>query len=454
MCIFINAPKAKKHTDMKYYYSNGDGLNVRLIRDVRRREVENDCPLKWCITYDRKRVYYSTGLSLNKQDWDLFEKSEPKDFNKKKSNANHLKPLYDDLTEYFNDTLAPKVKYLSDNFSFDALNSELGKADIKTVNDAFQAKINNLIANNRIGNSTIYKTVRNSLEAYKGKKISFNSITVSFLNKYETHLSAEGVKTATISLYMRTLRAIINNDGKPYLKGDAYPFGRGKYLIKTSKGAEKIALTLKQIHAIEAFECGDLLTELCRDIWLFSFYGSGINFTDIFRLKYTDIVLGELNFVRYKTRNTRNDETYLNVPILEPMKKIIKKHGNTSKSGYIFPLLNDCKNETDRRKKIFNITHESNKRIKAICRELKHDDGTLMIPDYDSVNNYTARHSYATILNKLRVPESFISQQLGHSTQTVTQGYFGAYDRDARFEYNSLLLKLDGDSKVKYLNVI
>lgn len=439
---------------MKYYYSNGDGLNVRLIRDVRRREAENDCPLKWCITFNKKRVYYSTGLSLNKQDWDLFEKSEPKDFNKKKSNANHLKPFYDDLTEYFNDTLAPKVKYLSDNFSFDALNSELGKADIKTVNDAFQAKINNLIANNRIGNSTIYKTVRNSLEAYKGKKISFNSITVSFLNKYETHLSAEGVKTATISLYMRTLRAIINNDGKPYLKGDAYPFGRGKYLIKTSKGAEKIALTLKQIHAIEAFECGDLLTELCRDIWLFSFYGSGINFTDIFRLKYTDIVLGELNFVRYKTRNTRNDETYLNVPILEPMKKIIKKHGNTSKGGYIFPLLNDCKNETDRRKKIFNITHESNKRIKAICRELKHDDGTLMIPDYDSVNNYTARHSYATILNKLRVPESFISQQLGHSTQTVTQGYFGAYDRDARFEYNSLLLKLDSDSKVKYMNVI
>jgi len=437
---------------MKYYYSNGDGLNVRLIRDVRRREAENDCPLKWCITFNRIRVYYSTGLSLNKQDWELFEKSEPKDFDKKK--VEHLKPFYDDLTEYFNDTLAPKVKNLSDNFSFDALNSELGKADIKTVNDAFQAKINNLIANNRIGNSTIYKTVRNSLEAYKGKKISFNSITVSFLNKYETHLSAEGVKTATISLYMRTLRAIINNDGKPYLKGDAYPFGRGKYLIKTSKGAEKIALTLKQIHAIEAFECGDLLTELCRDIWLFSFYGSGINFTDIFRLKYTDIVLGELNFVRYKTRNTRNDETYLNVPILEPMKKIIKKHGNTSKGGYIFPLLNDCTNETDRRKKIFNITHESNKRIKAICRELKHDDDTLMIPDYDSVNNYTARHSYATILNKLRVPESFISQQLGHSTQTVTQGYFGAYDRDARFEYNSLLLKLDSDSKVKYMNVI
>lgn len=425
-------------------YKN-NGTSVALVRKTKSGD-NGISRIYWRVTYKQKQKYLFTGYSFSETDW--------KDFTDR-SLKKH-KGTKETLQGYFDETLKPIIDKLSkaNNFSFDALFNELGKSDIKTVNDAFNSKIDALIKSNRIGNSTIYKTVRNSLENYKGKNISFNSITVSFLNNFEAHLKAEGVKTATISLYIRTLRAIVNNDGKPYLKDDAYPFGRGKYLIKTSKGGEKIALTLRQIHAIESLDCGDQLTEFCRDLWLFSFYGSGINFTDIFRLKYTDIVLGELNFVRYKTRNTRNDETYLNVPILEPMKKIIKKHGNTSKGGYIFPLLNDCKNETDRRKKIFNITHESNKRIKAICRELKHDDGTLMIPDYDSVNNYTARHSYATILNKLRVPESFISQQLGHSTQTVTQGYFGAYDRDARFEYNSLLLKLDGDSKVKYMNVI
>ena len=78
----------------------------------------------------------------------------------------------------------------------------------------------------------------------------------------------------------------------------------------------------------------------------------------------------------------------------------------------------------------------------------------MMIPNFDLVNNYTARHSYATILNKLRVPESYISQQLGHSKRTVTQGYFGEFDRDSRFEYNSLLLNHDSDSNVKYMNVI
>ncbi|MEA5080874.1 MAG: site-specific integrase [Dysgonamonadaceae bacterium] len=439
---------------MQYIYTK-NGITLKLIRDIKRRNVNDLCPLKWRITYKRNSVFYPTDIKLNLNDWKLFENSTDYDFQFKTRSAGHLKGYKDDLENSFINKLRPAIIKLSDNFSFDALNSELGKADINTVNDAFQSKIDNLIANNRIGNSTIYKTVKRSLESYKGKKISFNSISVTFLNKYEAFLIGEGVKTATISLYMRTLRAIINNEGKPYLKDEAYPFGRGKYVIKTSKGAEKIALTLKQIHALEEFECGDTLTELCRDIWIFSLYGSGINFTDIFRLKYTDIVLGELNFVRFKTRNTRNDETYINVPILEPMKCIIHKHGNKLKDGYIFPLLNDCKNESDKRKKIFNITHESNKRIKAICRELKNDDDTLMIPDYNNVNNYTARHSYATILNKLRVPESYISQQLGHSTQTVTQGYFGEFDREARFEYNSLLLNPDNDNKkIKYLNVI
>lgn len=403
-------------------------------------------PIYWRVTHKRKQVYFFAGFSFTEKDWSDFV------------NRNILKHKSDKQTlqNYFDKTLRPIIDKLAEigNFSFDALNNALGKSDITNVNDAFQSKIDMLVKANRIGNSTIYKTVKNSLESYKSGNIPFAGITVAFLDKYEKHLSDNGVKTATISLYMRTLRAIINNEGKPYLKDDAYPFGRGKYLIKTSKGAEKVALTLKQIHAIENFECMDALTEFCRDLWLFSFYGSGVNYTDMFRAKYTDIVVGELNFVRYKTRNTRNDETYLNVPILEPMKRIIQKHGNKSKGGLLFPICNECKGETDKRKKICAITHESNKRIKAICRELKNDDGTMMIPNYDLVNNYTARHSYATILSRMRVPESYISQQMGHSAQTVTQGYFQKYDRDLRFEYNSLLLNPDNDNKIRFMNAL
>ena len=436
---------------MKYYFSS-NGITAYLMRDVRKKQINDVCSLRWCVTHKRKRVYYSTGKALNLNDWERFEKANEADFNFK-TKALDLKETKNSISNYFNGTLKPILEKIENNFTFEALNQRLGKSDILSVNDAFNDKIRLLIENNRIGNSTIYQTALNSLEDFKGKNIPFDSITIPFLNRYEKHLSDKGVKTATISIYMRTLRAIINNEGKPYLKDEVYPFGRGRYVPNTSKGV-KIALTLKQIRAIENYDCKDKQTELCRDMWLFSFYGSGINYTDMFRAKYSDIVIGELTFVRYKTRNTRNDETYLNIPILGPMKQIILKYGNRSRSGYIFPIINDCKNEAEKRKKISNLTSDSNKRIKAICKELKNDDDTPMIPNFDLVNNYTARHSYATILNKLRVPESFISQQLGHSTQSITQGYFGGFDRDYRFEYNSLLLDPENDHKIKLLNVI
>lgn len=436
---------------MKYYFSS-NGITAYLMRDVRKKQIDDVCPLRWCITYKRKRAYYSTGKSLNLRDWDRFEKADEADFNFKTKTLD-LKEIKTSISNYFNGTLKPILSKLENNFSFEALNQSLGKSDILSLNDAYNDKIRTLKENNRIGNSVIYQTSLNSLEDFRGENIPFSSVDVSFLKKYEKHLLDKGIKTASISIYMRTLRAIINNEGKPYLKDEAYPFGRGKYVPSTSKGV-KIALTLKQIRAIENYDCKDRYTELCRDMWLFSFYGSGINYTDIFRAKYSDIVIGELTFVRYKTRNTRNDETYLSVPILDPMKRIILKYGNKSKDGYIFPIINECKTETEIRKKISNLIRESNKRIKAICKELKNDDDTPMIPNFDLVNNYTARHSYATILNKLRVPESFISQQLGHSTQSVTQGYFGGYDRDYRFEYNSLLLNPENENRIKILSVI
>ena len=56
---------------MKIYYSNNE-LTAYLMRDVRKRDAEGDCPLRWCITYRRQRVYYSSGKMLNGKDWEVF----------------------------------------------------------------------------------------------------------------------------------------------------------------------------------------------------------------------------------------------------------------------------------------------------------------------------------------------------------------------------------------------
>jgi integrase len=140
----------------------------------------------------------------------------------------------------------------------------------------------------------------------------------------------------------------------------------------------------------------------------------------------------EIYFYRKKTVNKTKDKKEIVAPILEPMQRIIDRWGNdnTGNTVLIFPFCNECTTEEQYRHEIHNIIRLTNKQIKIISKALN-------LPD---ISTYSARHSYATILAKLRVPESYIAEQLGHANRTVTQNYFDNYTKKERIHYNSMLL--------------
>ncbi|RNC64462.1 hypothetical protein D7D25_11190 [Proteiniphilum sp. X52] len=151
---------------------------------------------------------------------------------------------------------------------------------------------------------------------------------------------------------------------------------------------------------------------------------------------------GEIYFIRQKTKSTIQDQKDIVVPILETIQRIIDKHENkhgnenTDKEKYLFPFLNDTNTEKERFLKSQNLIRLTNKKIKIIAKKIGLMDG---------ISPYTAHHSYATILAKLRVPESFIAEQLGHSKRTVTQNYFDSYTKEERLGFNILLLKSNSE---------
>src|SRR5690554_4669354 len=425
---------------MKFHYSN-NGITAYLMRDIRKKDSEGDCPLRWCVTYKRNRRYYSTGISLNLKDWELFEMSENSDFNFK-TKARYLKENKNDLEVYFENKLKPIVKELADNFTFEGLGNKLGKSDISNLNEAFQAKIDDLYENDRINYAESFKSTLKSIEDYYGKGINFNSITPDFLRKYEKHLLDSGKTVTTVGFYMRNLRVIINGDGEPYLKGGKYPFGVGGYKYTIPKGERReMALELGQIHMIQAHKC-EPSSEIYRNMWVFSFYGNGINMTDICRLKYSEIQNGEITFVRKKTKNKRRTVVRIYIPITRPIQDIINKHGNKNKDGYIFPFLNGIETEKQVVRKIADITKSVNETIRHITKELNLPDG---------ITAYSTRHSYVTILERLNVPRIFIQNSLGHTTESVTDNYSKMAERELRFKYNSLLLPKSNDEILKSL---
>lgn len=61
-----------------------------------------------------------------------------------------------------------------------------------------------------------------------------------------------------------------------------------------------MALTLEQIGQIARYEDGNEATAKYRDYWLFLYLCNGINVADFVKLRYRDIVDGEICFVRQR----------------------------------------------------------------------------------------------------------------------------------------------------------
>jgi integrase len=224
-------------------------------------------------------------------------------------------------------------------------------------------------------------------------------------------------------MYARGIRTVINFARKNgIIKESQYPFGIDKYEIPTGE-SRKLALTLQQIGKIVNFSDGAETTKLYRDLWFFSYLANGINFNDMLRLKYINIMDGEICWYRQKTINTRRNKKYIQAYLTPEMKDIIKRWGNKPDSdNYIFPFLKNGMTPEREKQVISDIVRRVNRKMKYIGIQT----GT------GRISTYTARHSFATILKRSGANVSYISESLGHSDIKTTENYLARFEQSER----------------------
>ena len=405
---------------MKY---TKDGITVVTTIDTRRKKANGLFPVKIQVIYNRVQKYYSTGKDLSIDDW-----------NKLSSTKNRaLVVIRESITNSFDliRTVVDELAY-EGRFSFDALNKRLKGGILDTVNTAFRVKIDNLKSSNRIGSMSIYDNVLKGIERFRGGHISFDVITVDWIKKYERYLLDDGKSWTTVGIHMRHLRAILNEakrDG--IIRESQYPFGRGKYEIQAGEG-RKMALTLEQIGRIARYDDGSKATEKYRDYWLFLYLCNGINVADFVKLKYRDIVNGEICFVRQKTERTTRTRKEIRVIVSEPMREIIDRWGNPPvPDAFIFPALAEEDSPLIRKNKTKYLTRAINKRMAAIGQAL----------GIGNISTYTARHSFATVLKRSGANIAYISESLGHQDLKTTENYLASFEREEREKNAELLTK-------------
>jgi len=453
-----------KRSDQNFKYKN---RNVSVILTRKYREnTEEKAPVFWRITFNRKLKHYFSGFEFTDIEWDEFVN---RDLRKHKI-------IKQTLHRFLNLTLTNYIEKLieTNDFSFEALDALLKNHTTISVNEAFERKIESLDMEYSIGNATIYRTTQNALKRFKyyqtlrnrkekeefiqtctknkykskGKNkldiqvnIQFEELTPRFFNECETFWRETEITDSTIGLYMRTIRALINNkEGEtPYISEKHYPFGtkRGKYIIPEG-GRREISLSIEDIWRIEDFETDHPQLLLAKDIFAFMFYCNGLNFGDLCRLRYDNIDApsGEIVFQRKKTLRKGEKPTFIYAPMLPPMVEIINRQGNKEQDGFIFPFLNGIEPTIQNER---NIIRQINFALEPINSSLK-QIATALELDPNISTSYTRNSYISHLVSEMFVNPIIVRKMVGHSTKKdVTAGYVNLTARK-RLEINLKLL--------------
>lgn len=399
-----------------------DGITVASILDKRKQNKKGNFPIKVRVTYKRVRKHYSTGKDLTIEEWNILPSSK----------SRLLKETRESIENSFS-LVKTNVENLAEKgeFSFDALNLRLSKANGSNVNNALLARIENFRRDERIGSMAISKNVLSNIEHFGGKNLSFDTISIDWLKRYEKHMLIDK-KHSTVGFHMREIRTIMNEAKKTgIIKDTQYPFGKGKYEIPTSEGNKK-ALTLEQLGKVIRFSDGNETTEKYKDLWFFIYLCNGINVADVIKLKFKNIKDGEICFVRQKTERTTKNRKEIRATLSNEIENIIKRWGNTYKpENYIFPYLTGKEDPETIKKITKDLTKRINTRMKKIGNHLGFGD----------ITTYTARHSFATVLKRAGANIAFISESLGHNDLKTTESYLASFEKDERQKNAEFLTK-------------
>lgn len=290
-----------------------------------------------------------------------------------------------------------------------------------TIEDGFKAEIERLESLGKINSATKHKYALQVLDGYKSTTMALEAIDLDYLKGLELYLRQRGNKDNSIATRFAIFKAIYNKavkEGKVAVKQNPFSIYQvGSLWAKTRKRAidkddiqRLIDLEITEGHTTE-------YRRLAKDLFLFSYFTAGMNFGDIARLRYKDIVRGRVNYSRHKTQKL------LSFQLVPNAMWIIEKYSkaNHAQEDYIFPILDRSEHKTAQQ--IFNRTHKVLRKVNRELKTLGEQIGLEM-----PLTTYVARHTYATVLKRSGVNIAIISESLGHSDLSTTQIYLDSFE--------------------------
>ncbi len=312
-------------------------------------------------------------------------------------------------------------------------NKEFKRKNGLFIGDLFDVVIKRKLEAGSLNTAANYKCSKNILLKFN-PELRIDEITPQFLQEFESWFVKNhgGVLTATLAIYLRPLRAVLNElkDNGKLPEGYLYPFGRYRYVIPEVR---KSKTTLKRDEIVKILELNDFSSqdeEFARDIWAFQFYCNGINLKDLIKLKWSDRVGKSFVIRREKTKNTtRGNPQVVQIPITEKLNRYLGKIGHKD-SPYVLGFLKENSMEST----VLNKKCKVGKLINRNLVELGERLGLSV-----KLTTKVTRDAYATSLYKEGVSIEKIAEMLGHTSTSVTKNYLDSFDQEQIHEINQVL---------------
>ncbi|RYU78797.1 site-specific integrase [Hymenobacter persicinus] len=433
---------------------------VKVVYYTYKTLADGSHPFMVRITKDRKLKYIATGQSLHPKYWNPLKKEVRKSY-PEKAREKLLTKLAEWQAKYSGaaDTLAEAdEQHDAPAVAAKAIEGRKAARRIKLL--AYCDELSaGYLKTGQAGNATVYRDLRNQLAKFVAAEanapapptgrgqadawaewvgrydVPLDRVNVAFCHEWEQALRATGIKEITLSLRFRTLRAVLNQAiAAGLVKPTAYPFARtvaekhklqvGKFDVSTGKRA----ISRDELRNLEALPTATDRQRLAKDIFLFSFYGGGINFVDLAQLRWRDLTgaavdtgyADRLHYVRQKTGGK------FSLRLLAPAAAIVAAYRPftfATPDSYVFPVLDSAKHVSPAQ-----VSNRLHKVLGQVNNELKTLGQLAGIAT--PLTTYVARHTFATTLKQAGTQIALISQAMGHKSEAVTAVYLDSFASD------------------------
>lgn len=280
------------------------------------------CPISIRLTKDRKSRYLKLGISILEAEWN----SSKSRVNNKNPNANVInKNIANKLFKMEAFVLNNPLKstaYIIENFDLSTGSS------FYDFYETILRKHTNKMRFNTLKNK---RALLNKVKEVR-PELTFAEINIDLLTDYQEYWLKKGNSINTISTNIQRLGGFFDQAvSRGYMAYKDNPLLHFK--VKFTKVEDKY-FSANDIKRIAALKC-EGLTEIYRDMYVFSFFCAGVRFSDLCTLKIENIDESD-NRLRYRMGKT---DRFKDISLMGPAMAIYYKY--KSKGLYLFPLLNE-----------------------------------------------------------------------------------------------------------------